>query len=77
MQKELNQLKYQLKLSKLSETEINILKILASGKSEKEIAETQIRSTHTIKTHLKNIRKKLNISKNTELVKFAIETGIA
>jgi len=77
LQKELNKLKHQLTLSKLSKTEINILKILATGKSEKEIAETQSRSIHTIKTHLKNIRKKLNISKNTELVKFAIEAGIA
>jgi len=77
LQKEINCLKYKLILSKLSKSETDILKLLASGKSEKEIAETQSRSIHTIKTHLKNIRRKLNVTKNTELVKFAIETGIA
>ena len=76
MQKEIAQLKNKVRLSKLSKTEIKILKLLASGKSEKEIAEAQLRSTHTIKTHLKNIRTKLDFNKNTELVKFAIETGI-
>jgi DNA-binding CsgD family transcriptional regulator len=76
LQKEVLQLKHKLTLSKLSKAEIIILQLLASGKSEKEIANVQSRSTHTIKTHLKNIRSKLNFNKNTELVKFAIETGI-
>lgn len=76
MRKEIAQLKNKVKLSQLSKTEKNILKFLASGNSEKEIAEIQSRSIHTIKTHLKNIRKELCMSKNTELVKFAVETGI-
>jgi DNA-binding CsgD family transcriptional regulator len=77
MQKELNQLKHELALTKLSKTEIEILKLLAAGKSEKDIATNKIRSLFTIKTHLQNIREKLNIKKNTQLVKFAIESGIA
>lgn len=77
MRKEIAQLKNRISLSQLSKTENSILKLLASGKGEKKIAEVQSRSIHTIKTHIKNIRKKLNINKNTELVKFAIETGIA
>jgi DNA-binding CsgD family transcriptional regulator len=76
MQKELKKLQHELSISNLSKTEIKILQLLASGKSEKEIADIQSRSIHTVKTHLKNIRTKLNCNKNTELVKFAIETGI-
>jgi DNA-binding NarL/FixJ family response regulator len=76
LQREVNQLKNQLAISKLSATEIELLKVLAAGKSEKAIAETFARSVHTVKTHFKNIRKKLNVNKNTELVKFAVETGI-
>jgi DNA-binding CsgD family transcriptional regulator len=76
LQKEIAQLKNKLVISELTKKEIEILQFLSSGKSEKEIAEAQSRSSHTIKTHLKNIRKKLRLKKNTELVKFAIESGI-
>jgi DNA-binding CsgD family transcriptional regulator len=76
IQKEIIQTKNKLSISKLSKKEIEILQLLSSGKSEKEIANIQSRSVHTVKTHLKNIRTKLNCNKNTELVKFAIETGI-
>lgn len=76
MRKETAQLKNKISHSQLSKSEKNILRLLASGKSEKEIAILQSRSIHTVKTHIKNIRKQLNIHKNTELVKFAIETGL-
>lgn len=76
MVKELNLLKNELKLKQLTKVETDIIKLIAHGKSEKEIADIKIRSIHTIKTHLKNIRKKLKLSKNTEIVKFASETGL-
>lgn len=76
LQKEIAQLKNKLVISTLSKKEIEILQLLSSGISEKKIAEVQLRSLHTIKTHLKNIRKKLSLKKNIELVKFAMESGI-
>lgn len=76
LQKEIAQLKNKHVISELSKKEIEILQLLSRGKSEKEIAEGQSRSLHTIKTHLKNIKKKLSLRKNTELVKFALECGI-
>lgn len=76
MRREIAQLKNEISHSQLSKSEKNILRLLASGKSEKEIADLQSRSIHTVKTHIKNIRKQLNIHKNTELVKFAIKTGL-
>lgn len=77
MRKEIAQLKNQLSLSHLTRAEKNILKLLVAGKSEKEISTIQSKSIHTIKTHLKNIHRKLNINKSTELVRFAINAGIA
>ena len=77
MVKELNNVKYQLIISKLTKTELSILKLLSSGKTEKEIAFIMSRSIHTVKTHIKNIREKLNFTKNTELVTFACKTGIS
>ena len=76
MLKELNYLKNKLKISQLTKAELLIIKLLSSGKSEKEIAAMQNRSIHTIKTHIKNIREKLDIKKNTELVTFACQVGI-
>lgn len=77
MQQELRCLKHQLALAKLSKTETAILKLLAEGKSEADIANRRHNSLFTIKKHFQNIRKKLNIKKNTQLVRFAVETGIA
>ncbi len=74
--REINKLKHELVLSELTSTEIRILELLAEGKSEKEISDIQNRSIHTTKTHLKNIRRKLKLGKNIELVKFACSTGI-
>lgn len=76
IQNELSILKNELILTKLSKREMEILKLSAKGYSEKNIASKLLRSIHTIKTHLKNIKSKLNIQKNTELVKFATEAGI-
>ncbi|MDF1549787.1 MAG: LuxR C-terminal-related transcriptional regulator [Bacteroidales bacterium] len=76
MQREVLREQNKEQISKLSGTELQVISLLVTSKSEKEIAETLSRSQHTIKTHLKNIRKKLNLNKNTELVKFAVETGI-
>lgn len=76
LQKEVNKLKHQLSLSKLSKTETEVLKVLSQSMTESEIATRLNRSIHTIKTHIKNIKKKLNLKKNLELVKFALEAGI-
>lgn len=46
-------------MEKISKTEIKVTHLIAQGYSEKEIASKLFRSTHTIHTHYKNIRKKL------------------
>lgn len=55
----------------LTTREREILSLLAQSKSAPEIAELLIISTHTVETHRKNLRKKLNINSIYELGKFA------
>jgi DNA-binding NarL/FixJ family response regulator len=59
----------------LSAREIEIIKMIAEGKSSKEIAEILFLSFRTIQNHRAKIMKKLNLKKNTDLVKYAIRKG--
>lgn len=57
----------------ISEREVEILKLVSAGKSNREIAVTLSVSENTIKFHLKNITHKLNVSNRTEAVTVAIQ----
>jgi len=59
----------------LSPREIEIIKMIAEGKSSKEIAESLFLSFRTIQNHRTKIMKKLNLKKNTDLVRYAIRKG--
>jgi DNA-binding NarL/FixJ family response regulator len=59
----------------LSPREVEIIKMIAEGKSSKEIAEILFLSFRTIQNHRAKIMKKLNLKKNTDLVKYAIHKG--
>ncbi len=61
----------------LSLREIEIIKLIAEGKSSKEIAEILFLSFRTIQNHRTKIMKKLNLKKNTDLVRYAIRKGYA
>jgi DNA-binding NarL/FixJ family response regulator len=60
----------------LTATEWEILKLIALGKTTKEIAEERFSSTHTITTHRKNIFRKLGINNVHEATKYALRAGI-
>lgn len=62
--------------TKLTNREIEILKLTAEGFSNKEIADKLFLSLHTIYTHRKNIMKKLNIKSNSEFIKYAYDSGL-
>ena len=51
-----------------SPAELSVVKQLARGYSEKEIAEKLNLSYHTVNNHLRNIRERHNIQKNTEII---------
>ena len=60
----------------LTETETEIVKAIAQGKSTKEIAAERFSSVHTITTHRKNIFRKLGINTAHEVIKYALRAGL-
>ena len=60
----------------LSPREIEVLKQIAAGKSNKEIAALLFISEGTVKTHVLSIHEKLGVSDRTEAVVTAIKRGI-
>ncbi len=64
------------KLSLLSKREIEILKAIAEGFTNKEIAAQLHISPRTADTHRANIMKKLDLQKVVGLVKFALRNGL-
>jgi two-component system, NarL family, nitrate/nitrite response regulator NarL len=60
----------------LTSREREILTLLASGKSNKDIASQLAISASTVETHRKSIKKKLGIATTAGLTRFAIERGL-
>ena len=56
----------------LSKREIAVLKLVAQGKTNKEIADELFISTHTVITHRKNITQKLGIKTISGLTMYAL-----
>lgn len=62
--------------SSLTAAETDILRLIALGKSAREIAQTRNSSIHTIVTHKKNIFRKLQVSTAFEATRYATRAGI-
>jgi DNA-binding CsgD family transcriptional regulator len=60
----------------LSERELEILKLVATGVSNKEIAQRLYISTNTVKVHLKNIFAKIGAVSRTEAAMYAVKIGL-
>jgi two-component system, NarL family, response regulator NreC len=61
--------------SVLTNREREVLKLIAEGKSNKEIGDVLFISVHTVERHRANIMDKLNLKNTAELVKYAIQKG--
>jgi len=59
--------------SELTRREREILQLISSGLSNPAIAEKLFLSTDTIKTHRKNIMRKLDVNNTAQLVKYALD----
>ncbi|MDP4302015.1 response regulator [Leptothrix discophora] len=61
----------------LSEREQQILVLLGQGQSSKQIARTLDIGVRTVETHRQNIRRKLDLAGQAELIRYAVEhTGV-
>ena len=61
----------------LTAREKQVLQLIAEGKTSKEIGALLFISIHTVHSHRKNIKNKLDLRKNADLVRYAIEKGYA
>lgn len=60
----------------LTERELDVLRLIAVGKSNREIADTLILGEKTIKTHVSNILSKLNMNSRTQAALYAVKIGL-
>lgn len=60
----------------LSEREREVLQYVARGHTYKDIGEELFISAKTVENHVRNILKKLHLSRKQELIRYALEHGI-
>jgi DNA-binding NarL/FixJ family response regulator len=60
----------------LSPREVSVLRALAPGRSNREIADALVIGENTVRFHLSNIYEKLNVSGRTAAVRLAHERGL-
>jgi NarL family two-component system response regulator LiaR len=64
-------------IAELTERESEVLRQVAKGLSNREIAERLVISEKTVKTHVSNILSKLNLGDRTQLAIYALKKGLA
>ncbi len=62
--------------TELSEREFEVLRLVAAGKSNAEIAEALVLGESTIKTHISSILRKLHLDDRTQAAVYAWQQGI-
>jgi DNA-binding NarL/FixJ family response regulator len=63
-------------LGDLTEREIDVLRLVAQGVSNPEIAEELYITVNTVKTHLRNILDKLHVENRTQAATYAVQKGL-
>jgi DNA-binding NarL/FixJ family response regulator len=61
---------------KLSARELETLRLMGQGLSNKSIAESMFISENTVKYHIRNILRKLEVQNRTEAVALALREGL-
>lgn len=60
----------------LTDREMEVLKLIASGKNNQEIAEALVLSEKTVKTHITNLLSKLHLTDRTQAAVYAWQSGV-
>ena len=60
----------------LSEREVDVLRLIALGHTNSEIADQLFLSVRTVESHRAHIQQKLRMSKRSELVRYALGRGL-
>jgi NarL family two-component system response regulator LiaR len=61
----------------LTERELDILRLVAQGRSNKDIAEQLVIAEMTVRTHVSNILGKLHLASRTQAALYALREGLA
>jgi len=60
----------------LTERELEVLRLVADGRTNQEIAADLVIGATTVKTHVQNILQKLNVSDRTQAAVYAVRCGL-
>jgi two-component system, NarL family, response regulator NreC len=60
----------------LTPRELDVLRLLAAGHTNREVAELLYISVRTAETHRANIMRKLRLTSRAALVRYAVTTGL-
>lgn len=63
-------------VDKLTERELEVLRLMAKGHSNQEIAQLMVLSATTVHTHVSRILAKLEVSSRTQAVVYAMRAGV-
>lgn len=63
-------------VEKLTERELDVLRLMAKGNSNQDIANTMVLSPATVHTHVSRILAKLEVSSRTQAVVYAMRAGV-
>ena len=61
---------------RLTPRERQVLRLIAEGKTNREIAEEFVLSINTVQTHRLHLMEKLNLHNRAELIKYAVQRGL-
>ena len=61
----------------LTEREVGVLRLVAQGQSNREIAEQLVITEMTVRTHVSNILSKLHLASRTQAALYALREGLA
>jgi DNA-binding CsgD family transcriptional regulator len=60
----------------LTDTEVKVLRLVAQGLTDAQVAERRVISPHTVNSHLKSIYSKIGVSSRSAATRYAIDHGL-